>query len=195
MLSMTVPSANSTACDSLQFGPTTPPSFHDRPPSSLWMTCDSRTFPPSDLLSHGISSWPLRNWMPTPGPVAYQVQPCFYTSFVVSPGFAQVTPSSSLRVTHTVRLAALLPPTIRASVSRPRLCVISSQTVPVFASTTGQGLPQVLSSSSQTTCVRPHVLPPSVLRLRTRSMFPASPRPVLRPSQKASSVPFLVAMT
>src|SRR5581483_3803361 len=111
MLSITDPSASSTACDSLQFGPTTPPSFHDRPPSSLKMTCDSRTFPPSDLLSQGTSSRPLRSWMPTPGPVAYHVQPGFFTSFVISAGFAQVSPSSSLLVTHTVRLPVLLPPT------------------------------------------------------------------------------------
>jgi len=37
-------------------------------------------------LSHGTTSLPLRSWMPTPGPVAYQVQPDFFTSFVISTG-------------------------------------------------------------------------------------------------------------
>src|SRR5438067_8535479 len=120
--------------------------------------------------------------MPAPGPVAYHVQPDFFTSFVISTGFAHVMPSSVLLVTHTVRVPLLLPLTIAASVSAPGLWVIRSQTVPVFASTTGHGLPQVFSPSSQTTCVLPHVLPPSVLRLSTRSMSPASSRPPLRPS-------------
>src|SRR5438067_1451526 len=128
--------------------------------------------------------------MPTPGPVAYQVQPGFLTSFVMSTGLVQVAPSSSLLHTQTVRDPLLLPATIMASVSLPRLCVMSSQIAPVRWSTTGQGLPQVLSPSSQTTCVLPHVLPPSELRLQRRSISPVSPRPFLRPSQKASSVPF-----
>src|SRR5438309_884480 len=132
------------------------------------MTCASRTLPPSDLLSHGIRSRPLLNWMPTPGPVAYHVHPGFFTSFVISTGFAQVRPSSSLLVTQTVRLPWLFPLTSFASVSRPRLCVINSQTVPVRASTTGHGLPQVLSASSQTTWALPHVFPPSALRFSTR---------------------------
>ena len=41
--------------------------------------------------------------MPTPGPVAYQVQSDLFTSLVISTGLAQVTPSSSLFVTQTVR--------------------------------------------------------------------------------------------
>ena len=67
--------------------------------------------------------------------------------------------------------------------------------MPVFASTTGQGLPQVFSASSQTTCKSPHVFPPSVLRRRSRSTSPASPRPAFRPSQNASTVPFAVTTT
>src|SRR5262252_8508381 len=111
--------------------------------------------------------------MPTPGPVAYHVHSGFFTSRVISTGFAQVAPSSVLLVTHTVRVPLLLPPTIAASLSVPRLWVMSNQMVPVFASTTGHGLPQVFASS-QTTCVLPHVLPPSVLRLRMRLMSPAA---------------------
>src|SRR5215212_1155356 len=104
MLSMTDPSASSTACDSLHCGPTTPPIFHVLPPSSLRMTCDSRTLPRSDLLSHGTRSRPLLSWMPTPGPVAYHVHSGFFTAFVISVGFAHVAPSSVLLVTQTVRL-------------------------------------------------------------------------------------------
>src|SRR5439155_15515107 len=130
--------------------------------------------------------------MPTPGPVAYHVQSGFFTLLVISTGLLQVPPSSSLLATQTVRVPLLVPLTIVASVSLPRLCVRSNQIVPVRASRTGQGLPQVLSPSSQTTCVLAHVLPPSKLRFRSRSMSPASALPFLRPSQKASRVPFLV---
>ena len=52
----------------------------------------------------------------------------------------------------------------------------------------GRGCRRCCRPSSQTTCVSPHVLPPSVLRFRSRSMSPVSPRPFLRPSQKASTV-------
>src|SRR5437867_12990264 len=127
--------------------------------------------------------------MPTPGPVAYHVQFSFFTLLVISLGFAQVAPSSVLLVTHTVRPALLLPLTIADSESVPRLCVRRSQTVPGLASTTGHGLPQVFSASSQTTCGLLQVLPPSVLRFRSKSMSPASLPPALRPSQKARSVP------
>src|SRR5215471_6798681 len=130
--------------------------------------------------------------MPTPGPVAYQVQSDFFTSLVISTGLLQVAPSFSLFMTHTVRVRLLVPLRIIRSVSPPNLCVSSSQMVPVRISMTGQGLPQVFSPSSQTTCVFAHVLPPSKLRLSNRSISPASPPPFLRPSQKASSVPFFV---
>src|SRR5262249_2601357 len=133
--------------------------------------------------------------MPTPGPVAYHVHSGFLTSRVISTGLAHVAPSSVLLVSQTVRVPLLLLATMAASVSVPRLWVMRSPTVPVFASTTGHGLPQVFSPSSQTTCALPHVLPPSVLRFKRRSMSPASPRPPLRPSQKASTVPFGVTMT
>src|SRR5689334_21508325 len=127
--------------------------------------------------------------MPTPGPVAYQVQFAFFTPLVMLTGFDQLTPSSVLLVTQTVRPPLLLPAMIFASVSSARLCVIRSQMVPVLASTTGQGLPQVFLPSSQTTCVFSQVLPPPRLRLSKRSMSPASPRAFLRPSQNASAVP------
>src|SRR5436190_12545415 len=106
------------------------------------MTCDCRALLPATLLSQGMRSRPLLSWMPTPGPVAYHVQSGFLTSFVISTGFAHVAPSSVDFVTQTVRVPLLLPSTICASVSAPRLCVISSQIVPVERSTTGQGLPQ-----------------------------------------------------
>src|SRR5262245_32797988 len=132
--------------------------------------------------------------MPTPGPVAYQVQSGCLTSRVMSADLLQVAPSSSLFAIHTVRLPLLVPPTIMDCVSLPRLCVISSKMVPVFRSTTGHGLPQVLAPSFQTSCTLPHVLPPSWLRFTSRSMAPASPRPFLRPSQNASSTPLLVVI-
>src|SRR5262245_45411579 len=103
------PSERSTTCDSLQFGPTTPPSLHVLPWSSLEMTCDCRAFVPATLLSHGTTSRPPRNWMPTPGPVAYQVHSGFFTSFVISSGFAQVAPSSVLCDTHAVRVPSPVP--------------------------------------------------------------------------------------
>src|SRR5262245_18676234 len=136
-----------------------------------------------------MTSRPDFVWMPTPGPVAYHVHPSFLTCGVISTGLAQVAPSSVLFVTQAVRDPLLLPVAIFSSVSSPRLCVINSQIVPVARSTTGQGLPQVFLPSSQTTWVGCQVLPPSELRRSNRSMSPASPRPVLRPSQKASRVP------
>ena len=69
-----------------------------------------------------------------------------------------------------------------------------SHTVPVFASTTGQGLPQVFAASSQTTRWSDHVRPPSSDRFTSMSMSPLSPSPLFRPSQNASSVPFLVTV-
>ena len=147
---------------------------------------------PATWWSQGTTSWPPLSWMPTPGPVAYQVQPGRFTSGVSTTGLLQEAPSSVLLVSQTVRAPLLVPFTIRSSVSLPRLWVRSSQTVPVRASRTGQGLPQVLAPSSHTTCAGAHVWPPSKLRFRSRSMSPESPLPFLRPSQKASSVPFLV---
>ncbi len=65
---------------------------------------------------------------------------------------------------------------------------ITSQTVPVSSSTTGQGLLQVLVPSFHITCCSLQVLPLSVDLLSNTSMFPASPCSFL-PSQKASKVP------
>src|SRR5262249_217515 len=121
--------------------------------------------------------------MPTPGPVAYHVQSGFFTSLVISTGFDHVSPSSVLFVTQTVRDPRLAPLTIIASVSLPRLCVRSNQMVPVLASRTGQGLPQVFSPSSHTTCVCVQVFPPSGLLFRSKSMSPVSLLLFLRPSQ------------
>src|SRR4051794_38773286 len=112
--------------------------------------------------------------MPTPGPVANQVQSLRFTSPLMSTGLLQETPSSSLLQTQTLRGPLLVPATICFSVSLPRLRVIKSQIAPVARSTTGQGLPQVFLSSSQTTCIGFQVLPPSRKRLRTRSMSPVS---------------------
>src|SRR5689334_3736906 len=105
-----------------------------------------------------MTSLPLLSWTPTPGPVAYQDQFGFFTPRVISTGRVQVAPSSSLRVTQTVRVPLPVPPTIMACVSPPRLWVSRSQTVPVRASRTGQGLPQVFAPSFQTTCCPLQVL-------------------------------------
>src|SRR5262245_39075829 len=144
------------------------------------MTCDRFSLLPATTGSHGTTSRPLWSRMPTPGPVAYQVHSALLTARVISTGSDQVAPSSVLFVTQTVRPP--LPARVFASVSWPRLCVRRSQTVPVPRSTTGQGLPQVPSPRSQTTCVCCQVLPPPRLRLRSRSLSPLSPRPCLRPS-------------
>src|ERR1043166_7773749 len=129
--------------------------------------------------------------MPTPGPVAYQVQSFLRTSFEMSIGFVQVVPSSVLLDTQTVRVPLALPDVRAASVSPPRFCVMSNQIVPVSRSTTGHGLPQVLPPSCQTTCVSNQVLPSSLLRRRSRSISPVSLRLFLRPSQNARTRPFL----
>src|SRR5436189_6375443 len=113
------------------------------------MTCACRVFPLSALLSQGMTSRPFLVWMPTPGPVAYQVHFGSLVVAVISIGLAQVTPSSSLLVIQAVREPLLVPSMICDSLSSPRLCVNGSQMVPVARSTTGQGLPQVLRPSSQ----------------------------------------------
>src|SRR5581483_332664 len=136
-----------------------------------------------------MTSRPARVWIPTPGPVAYQVQSGRLTSRVISTGFDQEAPSSVLLLTQTERGPLLVPATICASLSWPRLCVISSQIAPVARSTTAHGLPQVLGPSSQTTCKGCHDLPPSRLRFRTRSISPVSLELFLRPSQNARRVP------
>src|SRR4051794_19711843 len=119
---------------------------------------------------------PVASWIPTPGPVAYQPQPGFLTDTVIVRGSVQVRPSSWLEVTRTSWL-------FRQKVS---------QIVPVVESTTGHGLPIAIGCvppSSGTSVVAPQVRPPSSLRRITMSMSPLSEAPVLRPSQKARSVP------
>src|SRR4051794_15633635 len=111
MLSSRAPSDSSTTCDSLQFGPTTPPSFQVAPWSSLWTTCDWRACVPATLLSHGTTSRPAFVWMATPGPVAYHVHSAFFTSRVISTGFDHVAPSSVLLQAQTVRPPLLVPAT------------------------------------------------------------------------------------
>ena len=99
--------------------------------------------------------------MPTPGPVAYHVQSGRFTLAVISTGVDHVTPSSSLFIAQTVRLSALVPAMMSFSPSVPRFWVVSSQTVPVFRSTTGHGLPNVLGPLSPTICIDDHECPPS----------------------------------
>src|SRR5262245_49107798 len=134
------------------------------------MTWERLTFVFTSVWSQGITSRPLFNWMPTPGPVAYHVHFRSFTDFVRSTGFDHVRPSSLLFVTHTRRVPLLVPARMARSLSLPRLWVSSSQMVPVERSTTGQGLPTVLAPSSAITCRRDQVLPPSALRLSTTSM-------------------------
>src|SRR5262245_58725593 len=128
------------------------------------MTWERFTLVFASVWSQGMSSRPLLSRTPQPGPVAYHVHFGSFTSLVISAGFDQVAPSSVLLVTQTVRVPLPVPSRILRSVSSPRLCVKSSQTVPA-ESTTGQGLPTVLGPSSQTTWRCFQVAPPSRLRL------------------------------
>src|SRR5260221_6106718 len=132
--------------------------------------------------------------MPAPGPVAYQRQSGFLTEDVISIGVDQVAPSSLLLISHTVRLAAVTPSTISASLGPPGLRVSSRKIAPLLRSTTMAGLPVVFPPSSSITCNGVHVVPLSKLRFITRSMSPLSPRPFLRPSQTAITVPFGVTI-
>src|SRR5688500_18101636 len=127
-------------------------------------------------------------WMPAPGPVAYQVQPSFLAGLLMSIGLAHVWPSSSLFESQMERVPTALPAVRSFSRSLPRLCVSSSQITPVSRSMMGQGLPQVLAWSSQTTCPGEKVLPPPVERLGATSMSPVSLAPYLRASAHARPV-------
>src|SRR5437763_10097314 len=98
------------------------------------MTCACCALLPATEWSHGTINRPPFIWMPMPGPVAYHVQSDFFTSLVISIGLDHVTPSSVLFVTQTVRDPRLVPLTIIASVSLPRLWVRSNQMVPVCVS-------------------------------------------------------------
>ena len=60
---------------------------------------------------------------------------------------------------------------------------------------TGAGLPIVSLPKSARTCVLVQVLPWSKLRFKSRSISPESLPEFRRPSQKASSVPFLVVIS
>ena len=83
-----------------------------------------------------------------PGPVVYQVQSGCLTLAVMSTGADHVAPSSRLCISHTVRLASLVPAMMSFSRSVPRFCVVSSQMVPVRRSMTGHGLPKVFGPLS-----------------------------------------------
>ena len=137
--------------------------------------------------SQAISSRPLRNWMPCPGPVAYHDQSRCFTAPVISRGSLQVAPSSPLEVTHTV--SGAMSAEISGSSPSIRLRQNSSQMVPVSRSCTAAGLPLTQPSAVATTWVSPKLLPPSKLRRRNRSIWSVS-RPVnLRASLKARMVP------
>src|SRR3990170_1186711 len=143
----------------------------------------------------GTTRRPLAVWMPAPGPVAYHPQSAALTAGVISTGDDHVTPSSSDFIVQTVRVPALVPAMMAGSRSPPRFRVMSSQIAPVRASITGHGLPTVFGPSSQTMRIADHDSPPSLLRLTMRSISPASAAAARRPSAKARSVPFGVAMT
>ena len=57
------------------------------------------------MWSQGTTMRPVCSWMPWPGPVAYQVQSGCITVSVMLTGSLQVSPSSRLCVSQTVRLA------------------------------------------------------------------------------------------
>jgi hypothetical protein len=136
---------------------------------------------------------PRVSWMPWTGPVAYQeFQWAGRISSLRSRGSDQVRPSSSLCCMCGVRShgTSQLPPP-----GRPVLYVSASTTRPVSRSTIGAGLPCVSPAPSLTTWSGPQVRPPSVERLSTMSMSPASLQSFTRPSANASSVPFVVFTT
>ena len=125
--------------------------------------------------------------MPCVGPVAYQVHDGSFVVAVICRGAAQVRPSSFECVSHTVRGA--LPSVINPSGPAARFWQNGSQMVPVFRSTTGQGLPQVMSATVTTTWAALQVCPSSSLRRDSRSICPLSEELWRRPSQNASTVP------
>src|SRR5262245_8983672 len=137
---------------------------------------------------------PYCSWIPTPGPVAYQPQVGSFTDAVMLEGVDHARPSSLLCNSQTVRSPLVFFDVICFSFTAPGLWVASSKMLPVVWSTTAQGLPQVLSPSSQIDCCSLHVFPASRERFIRRSMSPESPGPFLRPSQKASNVPFFVTI-
>ena len=87
------------------------------------------------MWSLGMTSRPLCaprvSWMPMPGPVATQSQSGFIVVALMLRGLDQVLPSSVLDVMNTALLSRLN----------------GNQMVPVFASTTGHGLPMVIFAS------------------------------------------------
>src|SRR5256885_6603058 len=130
-----------------------------------------------------LPAWaPRLSCTPMPGPVAYHVHCGFFTSVVISRGVLQVLPLSSLCKTQTVRVPLDVPSTICFSTSSPRLCVQSSQSLPVDSSSTAQGLPQVFFPSAQTTWSGENVVRPSVDRFSTTLISPESLPLLLRPS-------------
>src|SRR3954470_24756755 len=133
----------------------------------------------------GTTIRPFRSTIACPGPVAYQRQPAFFATDVISLAGDQVRPLSVLRWTNTRRLSCsdTVPDMISFSVTRP-LRVVSSTTVP-SGDTTGAGLPAVASPLSDTTVIGPHVQPPSVERRCTTRIAPVSPAEETRPSANA----------
>ena len=144
--------------------------------------------------SQGITSRPLASWTPWHGPVAYQLQVGSLTSPVISRGSSQLSPSSRLQVTHTVRGA--LPSTIRFSGPSAKFLQNSSQTMPVSRSSTGAALPSVSGPVRTITRFGSQLRPPSRLRRSTRSMSPESPPitfgSLFLPSQIAKMAPLPV---
>ncbi len=86
-------------------------------------------------------------------PIFGHVQSGFFTSRVISIAVDQVTPSSVLFITHTVRLDLLVPAMMSLSRSSPAFLVVNNQIVPLARSTPGHGFPTVFGSSSATTCI------------------------------------------
>ena len=104
MLSSSEPSERSATWHSLTPPTIAPPSVQVAPWSALQITWEPPFFVSASTKSHGITSRPFFVWIPMPGPVAYQVHSGFFTSLVISTGLLQVTPSSVLFTTHTVRV-------------------------------------------------------------------------------------------
>ena len=159
------------------------------------MTCEPETLVLLSMKvpwSQGTTILPDVNCMAWHGPVAYHVHPPFFVDRVISLGFDHVSPSSSEYMQNTLLVSMLSLAWIFFSGSFPLFHVESRMILPETRSTTGDGFPQTFSASSHTVMIGPHVFPPSVERLSTRSMSPVSEPLLCLASAKASTVPALV---
>src|SRR5882724_9164373 len=109
MLRSREPSDRSTTWHSFTPPVIAPPRVQVAPWSALQITWEPPFFVPASTKSQGTTRRPLFVWMPMPGPVAYHVQPGFFTSLVISAGADQLAPSSGLFDAQTDRVPFAVP--------------------------------------------------------------------------------------